>query len=230
MLYSSEHGPSTDDEINIITKGRNYGWPTVMGYCDQSTELVFCNDSNVVEPIQAWTPTVATSGICYYHHSAIGEWQNSILLSTLKNQRIYALRLNSTHDSVLSLSQHFTQEWPRLRNIETNSQGEVFIATNENPGRIIKLFNPLQTKITERTQGSAHVKAFPNPADQYFRLNGSYSSDSELFLYDIKGKLIETRIITKGENIEVSSLHTGLYLLELRDDTNVWVEKLLVQH
>src|SRR5205085_11356996 len=55
LLYSSEHGPSNDDEVNIIERGRNYGWPNVQGYCNDSTELQidtnerkFCADSNVI--------------------------------------------------------------------------------------------------------------------------------------------------------------------------------------
>ncbi|MEK7224676.1 MAG: PQQ-dependent sugar dehydrogenase, partial [Bacteroidota bacterium] len=54
ILYSSEHGPSNDDEINIIEKGRNYGWPAVHGYCDLSGEQTFCAANNVKEPIKAW--------------------------------------------------------------------------------------------------------------------------------------------------------------------------------
>ena len=52
-LYSSEHGPNNDDEINIIEKGRNYGWPNVQGYCDNGSEPAFCNNNNVVQPIEA---------------------------------------------------------------------------------------------------------------------------------------------------------------------------------
>lgn len=67
-MYSSEHGPSTDDEINIIQKGRNFGWPNVKGFCDLPSEASFCADSNVVEPLTVWTPTIAPAGIDYYDH------------------------------------------------------------------------------------------------------------------------------------------------------------------
>jgi glucose/arabinose dehydrogenase len=50
MLYSSEHGPSSDDEINIIEKGRNYG-PEALSLCNEFVERNFCNANNVKEPI-----------------------------------------------------------------------------------------------------------------------------------------------------------------------------------
>ena len=48
ILYSSEHGPANDDEVNIIVKGGNYGWPQVEGFCDNNLEKPFCSDSKVV--------------------------------------------------------------------------------------------------------------------------------------------------------------------------------------
>ena len=63
IIYSSPNmDPSTDDEINIIEKGRNYGWPNVQGFCDAGSEQTFCTANNVKEPIKAWTPTAAVCG------------------------------------------------------------------------------------------------------------------------------------------------------------------------
>lgn len=74
ILYSSEHGANNDDEVNIIRKGRNYGWPKVEGKCDNALEQGFCKDSNVVEPIYAWTPTLGVAGIYYLQLQIEKEW------------------------------------------------------------------------------------------------------------------------------------------------------------
>ena len=85
-IYSSEHGPNNDDEINQIEAGRNYGWPNVEGYCDLPAEATFCAANNVREPLTVWTPTIAPAGLTYYDHPAIPGWRGSLLLAVLKDQ------------------------------------------------------------------------------------------------------------------------------------------------
>ncbi len=135
ILYSSEHGPNNDDEINIITPGRNFGWPTVQGFCNQPAEQTFCNDSNVVEPIFAWTPTIATAGIEYYDNPAIPEWRNSLLLVTLKEQDLRQLKLSPDGRQIVSEAIFFNNQWGRLRDLCVSPDGRVFIATSERDGR-----------------------------------------------------------------------------------------------
>ncbi len=145
ILYSSEHGPSTDDEVNIIEKGRNYGWPNVEGYCDKPEEEAFCADSNVVEPIAAWTPTLAVCGLEYYDGDRFPEWKNSLLLATLKEQELHQLKLGSDGRTIVEDNVFMDHRWGRLRDVCVSPDGRVFIASNEaSPislgGRIIELY------------------------------------------------------------------------------------------
>ncbi|RYZ50565.1 MAG: PQQ-dependent sugar dehydrogenase, partial [Sphingobacteriales bacterium] len=130
-LYSSEHGPGSDDELNILEKGRNYGWPNVTGFCNTGTEISFCNDSNVVEPLVAWTPTLATSGIDYYNHAMFPALQHSILMTTLKNETLYQLKLNGTFDSVTAVTPINIPNFGRLRDICVSPEGRIYISTSE---------------------------------------------------------------------------------------------------
>jgi glucose/arabinose dehydrogenase len=129
-LYSSEHGPSSNDEINIIEKGRNYGWPNVEGFCDESSESSFCSSQNVAEPIIAWTPTIATAGLDYYQHDLIPQWKNSLLLATLKNQRLYQLKLNPTGNAIDSSATYLNGNYGRLRDICISPAGKVYVCTS----------------------------------------------------------------------------------------------------
>ncbi len=150
ILYSSEHGPNNDDEINIIKPAGNYGWPTVMGICNLPQELNFCTDSNVVESIYQWTPTIAPGDLIYYNSPAIPEWQGTLLLSVMKNKRLLRLTLNSTGDSITSETSYFINQWGRLRDICAGPDGTIYLATNgatsgnidPNTHSIIRLRNP----------------------------------------------------------------------------------------
>lgn len=136
LLYSSEHGSITDDEINVIERGRNYGWPFVEGYCDRDREHAACRDSNVREPVHAWTPTVAVSGMVYYGHDRIPEWKNSLLCATLKDESVWQLKLSDDGRAVVEVNRYHIQPVDprspvrRLRDLCISPDGRVFVSTS----------------------------------------------------------------------------------------------------
>ncbi|HET6766658.1 MAG TPA: PQQ-dependent sugar dehydrogenase [Chitinophagaceae bacterium] len=140
-LYESEHGPNIEDEVNIIDKGRNYGWPTVNGPCDAG-ETSFCTTNNIKEPI--WSSgdnTIAVCGIDYYNHDKIPEWKNSILMTTLKDASLRQLKLSTDGNSVESTSIYFKNDYGRLRDICISLSGKVYICTSNggNDDKIIEI-------------------------------------------------------------------------------------------
>ena len=140
-LYASEHGPNIEDEVNIIEKGRNYGWPNINGPCDGS-ELSFCTTNNVREPI--WSSggsTIAVCGIDYYNKDKIAEWKNSILLTTLKDASLRQLKLSADGNSVVSTAIYFKDVYGRLRDICISPSGNVYICTSNggNNDKIIEI-------------------------------------------------------------------------------------------
>lgn len=139
ILYSSEHGPSSDDEINIIVKGGNYGWPHVRGYCNESGEQNFCNNHEVKEPIIAWTPTIAACGLDFYNHDLIPQWKNSLLLATLKDARIYQLKLDGNHTAITESKEYFRNDYGRIRDICISPQGKVYFCTSNGQDVIVEL-------------------------------------------------------------------------------------------
>lgn len=138
-LYSSEHGPNDNDEINIIEKGRNYGWPNVRGACNEQGEQSFCNTNNVKEPIQTWTPTIAVSGMDYYDKDQIPQWKNSLLVATLKNERLMQLKLNSNQTAVDSVAEYFTGKYGRMRDLCISPDGTVYICTSKGNDVIVEV-------------------------------------------------------------------------------------------
>ncbi|HEV7330911.1 MAG TPA: PQQ-dependent sugar dehydrogenase [Flavisolibacter sp.] len=130
ILYSSEHGDATDDEVNIITKAKNYGWPQVQGYADQPEEKAFLQDSAITEPLKAWTPTIAPAGIDYYSGAAIPEWNHSLLLTTLKGSSLYVLKLDKKGAVISSEKVFFSNEFGRIRDVCVSLSGEIYLSTS----------------------------------------------------------------------------------------------------
>jgi len=239
ILYSSEHGPNNDDEINIIQKGRNYGWPTVQGFCNTSNEITFCNDSNVVEPIFAWTPTLAVAGLDFYNSDLIPEWKNSLLVTSLKASRITQLILNKSGTEVLQTKDFFTGTFGRLRDICISPDGKVFVAVSNRDGRgnpkadddkIIEI-SPLTSSINE-TGNDRFFSVTPNPAGNFVNISFSKTPQTEIVysLYNINGQVLKSGVIETGSTtLDLPVNFEGLAFLKLISDNQIYVKKILIK-
>lgn len=239
IMYSSEHGPDSDDEVNIITKNGNFGWPDVYGFCDDPGEITFCQQNNVVEPIKAWTPTLAVAGIDYYNQSLIPEFANSLLMVSLKAGRLTQLKLNGAGTAVTQEKTIVNNTYGRLRDICVSPDGRVFIATSNkdgrgNPGpnddRIIEL-KPQGSGISKLTLESAIV--FPNPIDSGKPLKfalptaGNYTVQ----LFDQKGKQLKKLDLINASSctMDLTGIAKGVYMLKITQGSTSVVKRLIIQ-
>jgi glucose/arabinose dehydrogenase len=195
IIYSSEHGPDTDDEVNIIYPGRNYGWPQVRGFCNTPSEQEFCEANNVVEPIAAWTPTLAVAGIDFYDHDLIEQWNNSILVTSLKAGTLVQLKLDESATEVVEEKHFFKGQFGRLRDVCVSPDGRLFIATSNRDGRGAP--KPQDDRIIEIKPKSTSVDSdkgslfdmYPNPADDNVMIN-NYGDFSQVKIFDQSGNLV----------------------------------------
>jgi hypothetical protein len=88
-----------------------------------------------VEPIAAWTPTLAVAGTDFYEKATIPEWQNSLLITSLKASRLVALKLSPDGRSVIREEQFFQNWFGRLRDLCISPDGRVFLAVSNRDGR-----------------------------------------------------------------------------------------------
>jgi glucose/arabinose dehydrogenase len=224
IFYSSEHGPSNDDELNLIEKGRNYGWPNVEGFCDLVTEQNFCADNNIREPLAAWTPTLAVAGIDYYDGTEIPEWENSILMVSLKASRLIVLKLNLTGLGVLSKEEYFNNWWGRLRDICISNDGRVFISTSNKDGRGVvkpgddRIVEILPIKITgDKSQGTKNILVYPNPViGNFLKLENFPEGETLITISDISGKNLFEELFNENQNkYEIPfNWNKGIYVLK----------------
>lgn len=194
QLYSSEHGPANDDEVNLIVPGYNYGWPRVHGYCDKPEEKGFCRDSTVVEPMIAWTPTLAVCGMEYYNHPAIPEWHNSLLLTTLKASTLIQLELSEDGTRITRERRYFAGAFGRLRDICVAPDGRVFISTSNAGGNSI-------IEITARVPDGGWIRPSKDTLDMGSVIKGETTTTATVTLVNVgSGTAVLSTIELAGEH------------------------------
>jgi glucose/arabinose dehydrogenase len=224
-VYLSEHGASTDDEFQILYAGRNYGWPNVEGFCDTPGEQTFCTANNVVEPLVAWSPTIAPSDMVYYQNSAFPEFHNAILMTVLKDKKVIALKLNAAGDSVLSETHYLTNTFQRLRDICIGNNKEIYLATNgsswsnTNPNThlIVRLTPPVPSVSVNEFQ-NALFKIYPNPFNDFITIENAEQKDLVIHINDLSGRnCLNNTMNSEIQRIDVSGLAKGVYIINLAD-------------
>ncbi len=129
-IYTSEHGPNNDDEINLIRAGGDYGWPYVEGFCDKENELTYCDTVEIVEPIIAWTTTIAPAGLDFFDHPSIPEWQNSLLLTSLKGRSLQVFKLNDSGEKIVQQKIYLQKQFGRYRDLCVSPSGDIYLITS----------------------------------------------------------------------------------------------------
>jgi glucose/arabinose dehydrogenase len=140
-LYSSEHGDASEDEVNRIISGGNYGWPYIEGRCNTPSESNECSSRDLQEPLTVYTPTLAVSGIAFYNKNMFPEWQGNLLLASLKAGKLYRIIIDNEGRAVdEEMLVGFTTDeskpfYGRLRDVEVAPDGSIYLAISNRDGR-----------------------------------------------------------------------------------------------
>jgi quinoprotein glucose dehydrogenase len=140
-VYISNHGPKGGDFIGPIVKGTNYGWKRVAwgGKNYSGTKVGDGNawEPGLLKPDYTWVPSIGVGGIKFYQGAAFPEWNNSLLVGSLKFQ--YLSILPRVGDSFGEERIIFEKKIGRIRDIEINNQGEIFLIADEPNTALFKL-------------------------------------------------------------------------------------------
>lgn len=136
-VYSNEHGPKGGDEINLIEKGKNYGWPVITQGVDYSGALItpFKEYRGMEQPLVDWTPSIAPSSLVVYYGSMFPELNGDLLSTTLKSKELRRVKLAN---GAIQFQQSMLMEInARLRHVMVNKQGAIMLLTDD--GRVLEV-------------------------------------------------------------------------------------------
>ena len=132
-IFISNHGPKGGDFIGPVLAGTNYGWKQI-GWGGTNYTGTKVGDGNAWEPgflkpDFIWVPSIGVGGIKFYQGNAFPEWQNSLLVGSLKYQ--YLSVVHRKNNQFIEEEVIFKNEIGRVRDIEINNKGEIFLIADE---------------------------------------------------------------------------------------------------
>jgi glucose/arabinose dehydrogenase len=138
-LWEIEHGPRGGDEVNIIGKGKNYGWP-VIGYgIDYSGAKIHQSTTKpgMEQPIKWWVPSIAPSGMLFYTAELFPKWTGSLFTGALAGRMLVRLSLDgNTITGEERLLQNLNE---RIRDVRQGPDGALWLLTDNSAGRILRV-------------------------------------------------------------------------------------------
>jgi glucose/arabinose dehydrogenase len=138
-LWEIEHGPRGGDEVNIIGKGKNYGWP-VIGYgIDYSGAKIHESSAKegMEQPIKYWVPSIAPSGMVFYTGKLFPKWSGSLFTGALAGAMLMRLSLNG--DIVTGEERLLQNLHERIRDVRQGPDGALWLLTDSSAGRILRV-------------------------------------------------------------------------------------------
>ena len=138
-LYSAEHGPKVDDEVNLLERGANYGWnPNVNGRYNENVPMTDTEEfPDAVEAVwSSGAPTLASADIEFLRGEAWGEWEGALAMANLKTEKLVLLRLDeedgrTVRDAAVLLEGDFG----RLRSLTPEADGSLLVTTSDADNR-----------------------------------------------------------------------------------------------
>lgn len=139
-LWEIEHGTRGGDELNIVRKGRNYGWPDAAYGVEYSGATItggITAKPGTEQPIYYWDPVIAPSGMAFYTHDAAPAWKGSLFVGGLADKRLTRLVLDG--ERVVGEERLLGEVNERIRDVVVGPDGALYVATDNDKGRVLRV-------------------------------------------------------------------------------------------
>ncbi len=140
VIWEHEHGPQGGDELNVIEKGKNYGWPLItygIGY-DNSVISDKTTSPGLEQPVMHWTPSIAPCGMTFVTSDKFKAWKGDLLVGSLKFTQLQHLKIKG--NKVIK-KQVILEKLGRVRDVRQGPDGYIYLVEESNGS--IKKISPI---------------------------------------------------------------------------------------
>lgn len=136
-LYDVEHGPKGGDELNLVEKGKNYGWPVITWGIDYDGKPIsdIQEKEGMVQPLRYWVPSIAPCGMTMVTSDKFPNWKDNILVGALAHTHVARVELK---DGKYVTEEKLLDKIGRVRAVAQSPDGYIYVVT-ETPGMVVKL-------------------------------------------------------------------------------------------
>jgi len=139
-LWGIEHGTRGGDELNLIQKGKNYGWPLVaygVEYSGRPIASAVTAREGFEPPVYYWDPVIAPSGAQFYTGNAFPAWGGSLFVGGLESKRL--VRLIIDKDRVTGEEHLLVDRDQRVRDVRQGHDGALYVVTDHDNGELWRI-------------------------------------------------------------------------------------------
>ncbi|TFH80502.1 PQQ-dependent sugar dehydrogenase [Pseudomonas kribbensis] len=140
-LWENEHGPRGGDEVNIIERGKNYGWPLATHGINYSMQPIPEAQGKTVEgtvaPHHVWEKSPGVTGMAFYDGERFKLWQHNVFIGALATQEL--IRLQFDGDKVVHEERLLGDLKQRIRDVRQGPDGYLYLLTDESDGALYKV-------------------------------------------------------------------------------------------
>ncbi|TLV00968.1 PQQ-dependent sugar dehydrogenase [Dyadobacter luticola] len=137
VIWEHEHGPQGGDELNIIEKGKNYGWPKITFGIDYDNSIISKDTAmtGMEQPVVYWKPSIAPCGVTFLTGDKFKDWKGDLLVGSLKFMYIQHLTVKGNK---VTNREIIFDKIGRVRDVRQGWDGNVYVVL-ENSGKVVRL-------------------------------------------------------------------------------------------
>ena len=138
-IWTHEHGPRGGDEVNILKKGANFGWPSITYGINYDGSVITDKKRapDMEQPVTYWVPSIAPSGMAFYSGDKFPQWNGDLFVGALAGAHLRRLEIKD--NKVVEQEQLLGDLGSRVRDVRMGPDGFLYVLTDQTDGEILRL-------------------------------------------------------------------------------------------